>query len=47
MLRRAATLVWYVVTRHGERVPGDTGGAPRYAERVREIARSLEAIRAA
>jgi Ser/Thr protein kinase RdoA (MazF antagonist) len=47
MLRRAATLVWYVVTRHGERVPGDIGGAPRYAERVREIARSLEAIRAA
>jgi Ser/Thr protein kinase RdoA (MazF antagonist) len=47
MLRRAATLVWYVVTRHGERTPGDIGGAPRYAERVREIARSLEAIRAA
>jgi Ser/Thr protein kinase RdoA (MazF antagonist) len=47
MLRRAATLVWYVVTRHGERTPGDIGGAPRYAERVLEIARSLEAIRAA
>ena len=31
MLRRAATLVWYVATRHGERVPGDLGGAPRYA----------------
>jgi Ser/Thr protein kinase RdoA (MazF antagonist) len=46
MLRRAATLVWYVVSRHGERVPGDVGGAPRYVERVREIARSREAIRA-
>jgi Ser/Thr protein kinase RdoA (MazF antagonist) len=45
MLRRAATLVWYVVTRHGERLPGDVGGAPRYAARVREIARSVEAIR--
>jgi Ser/Thr protein kinase RdoA (MazF antagonist) len=45
MLRRAATLVWYVVTRHGERSPGDVGGAARYAERVREIARSVEAIR--
>jgi len=31
MLRHAATLVWYVVTRHGERTPGDVGGAPRYA----------------
>jgi Ser/Thr protein kinase RdoA (MazF antagonist) len=47
MLRRAATLVWYVVSRHGERAPGDVGGATRYAERVREIARSLEEIRAA
>ncbi len=37
MLRRAATLVWYVATRHGERVPGDLGGAPRYAARVAEI----------
>jgi Ser/Thr protein kinase RdoA (MazF antagonist) len=45
MLRHAATLVWYVVTRHGERVPGDVGGAPRYAARVREIARAIEDIR--
>jgi len=45
MLRRAATLVWYVVTRHGERAPGDVGGAPRYAARVREIARAIEEIR--
>jgi homoserine kinase type II len=45
MLRHAATLVWYVVTRHGERSPGDVGGAPRYAARVREIARSAESIR--
>lgn len=45
MLRRAATLVWYVVSRHGERTPGDVGGAPRYAARVREIARSLREIR--
>jgi Ser/Thr protein kinase RdoA (MazF antagonist) len=47
MLRRAATLVWYVVSRHGERTPGDVGGAPRYAARVREIAASVEAIRRA
>jgi homoserine kinase type II len=47
MLRHAATLVWYVVTRHGERTPGDVGGAPRYAARVREIARCAEAIRRA
>jgi Ser/Thr protein kinase RdoA (MazF antagonist) len=45
MLRHAATLVWYVVKRHGERQAGDIGGAPRYAERVREIARSIEVIR--
>ena len=38
MLRHAAFLTWYVVTRHGERSPGDIGGAPRYAQRVREIA---------
>lgn len=38
MLRRAATLVWYVASRHGERTPGDVGGAPRYAARVAEIA---------
>jgi Ser/Thr protein kinase RdoA (MazF antagonist) len=47
MLRRAAWLVWYVVTRHGERVPGDVGGAPRYAARVREIAAAAAAIREA
>ncbi|MFN2459817.1 MAG: hypothetical protein ABR591_03875 [Candidatus Velthaea sp.] len=47
MIRRAATLVWYVVTRHGERAPGDIGGAPRYARRVTEIAARAEEIRAA
>jgi Ser/Thr protein kinase RdoA (MazF antagonist) len=47
MLRRAATLVWYVVTRHGERVPGDVGGAPRYAARVVEIDRAAARIREA
>jgi Ser/Thr protein kinase RdoA (MazF antagonist) len=47
MLRRAATLVWYVVTRHGERVPGDIGGAPRYAARAAEIVARASAIRAA
>ncbi|MEA2786688.1 MAG: homoserine kinase type [Candidatus Eremiobacteraeota bacterium] len=45
MLRRAATLVWYVVTRHGERVPGDVGGAPRYAARAAEIVAHAGAIR--
>jgi Ser/Thr protein kinase RdoA (MazF antagonist) len=47
MLRRAASLVWYVVTRHGERVPGDVGGAPRYAARVVEIAAAAAEIREA
>jgi homoserine kinase type II len=47
MLRHAATLVWYVVTRHGERTPGDVGGASRYAARVCEIARFAESIRRA
>ena len=47
MLRRAATLVWYVTTRHGERVPGDVGGAPRYAARVAEIVARAAEIRAA
>ena len=47
MLRRAATLVWYVATRHGERTPGDVGGAPRYARRVIEIATRADAIREA
>jgi Ser/Thr protein kinase RdoA (MazF antagonist) len=47
MVRRAATLVWYVATRHGERVPGDVGGAPRYAARAAEIVAHADAIRAA
>jgi hypothetical protein len=47
MLRHAATLTWYVVTRHGERAPGDVGGAPRYAARVAEIAAGASAIREA
>lgn len=47
MLRHAATLVWYVVTRHGERIPGDVGGAPRYAARVAELAANAAAIREA
>ena len=47
MLRRAATLVWYVTTRHGERVPGDVGGAPRYAARVAENVACSAEIRAA
>jgi Ser/Thr protein kinase RdoA (MazF antagonist) len=47
MLRRAASLVWLIVTRHGERVPGDVGGAPRYAARVAEIAAAATAIRKA
>jgi Ser/Thr protein kinase RdoA (MazF antagonist) len=48
MLRRAATLVWYVASRHGERTPGDVGGAPRYAARVGEIsARRAEIAEAA
>lgn len=45
MLRHAAQLVALVVTRHGERAPGDVGGAPRYAERVREVSRLTAAIR--
>jgi len=47
MLRRAATLVWYVATRHGERVSGDIGGAPRYAARAAEIVAHADAIREA
>jgi Ser/Thr protein kinase RdoA (MazF antagonist) len=47
MLRRTASLVWYVATRHGERVPGDLGGAPRYAARTAEIVAAAEAIREA
>jgi Ser/Thr protein kinase RdoA (MazF antagonist) len=45
MLRRTATLAWYVATRHGERIPGDVGGAPRYAARVAEIVARAGAIR--
>ncbi|GAC1308149.1 MAG: hypothetical protein NVSMB19_21260 [Vulcanimicrobiaceae bacterium] len=37
-VRRNAMLAWYVVTRHGERVRGDVGGAPRYVARARELA---------
>lgn len=47
MVRRAATLAWYVATRHGERVPGDVGAAPRYAARVGEIVAHAGAIREA
>lgn len=47
MLRRAATLVCYVATRHGERVRGDVGGAPRYAARAAEIVAHASAIREA
>jgi Ser/Thr protein kinase RdoA (MazF antagonist) len=36
--RRSAMLVWYVVTRHGERRPGDVGRAALYVERLRELA---------
>lgn len=46
MIRRNATLVWYVISRHGERVPGDIGGAARYAARVTEIAHAYETIKA-
>ena len=45
MIRRNATLVWYVISRHGERSPGDIGGAARYAARVTEIADAYETIR--
>jgi Ser/Thr protein kinase RdoA (MazF antagonist) len=44
LLRHAATLAWYVATRHGERTPGDVGGAGRYAARVAEIAANAGAI---
>lgn len=44
MLRHALYLVWYVATRHGERVPGDVGGAPRYAARVAEIVAQADAL---
>ncbi|MBV9440635.1 MAG: phosphotransferase [Candidatus Eremiobacteraeota bacterium] len=45
MLRRAATMAWYVATRHGERIPGDVGGAPCYAARAVEIAVNAPRIR--
>ncbi len=47
--RRSAMLVWYVVTRHGERRPGDVGRAALYVERLRELeilARSKGDLRA-
>ncbi len=47
LLRHAATLAWYVATRHGERIPGDIGSAGRYAARVAEIAANVDAIRSA
>ena len=47
MLRRVRSLVSYVVARHGERVPGDVGGAPRYAARAVEIVAAAESIREA
>jgi Ser/Thr protein kinase RdoA (MazF antagonist) len=47
LLRHAATLAWYVATRHGERTPGDVGNAGRYAARVAEIAANAGAIRGA
>jgi hypothetical protein len=47
MLRRAATLAWYVASRHGERVPGDVGGAPRYEARAAEIMARGDEIREA
>ena len=45
ILRHSAQLVSLVVTRHGERAPGDVGGALRYAERMREVSRLTAAIR--
>ncbi|MBD5634397.1 MAG: phosphotransferase [Candidatus Eremiobacteraeota bacterium] len=48
-IRRSAMLVWYVVTRHGERRRGDVGRAPVYVERLRELeryARAAEDLRA-
>ncbi len=47
MVRRAATLAWYVASRHGERVPGDVGAAPRYAARAVEIMAQADRIREA
>jgi len=34
MLRRNAFLIWYVVSRHGQRAFGEIGNADRYARRV-------------
>jgi Ser/Thr protein kinase RdoA (MazF antagonist) len=48
-IRRNAMLAWYVVTRHGQRRPGDVGGAPAYVERLRELelfAHAAEDLRA-
>lgn len=38
-IRRNAWMIWYIVTQHGERVPGDVGNAARYLDRLREIQR--------
>jgi Ser/Thr protein kinase RdoA (MazF antagonist) len=45
MIRRNAMMVWYIVTRHGERSAGDVGGAPLYVERMREIERMHSCLR--
>jgi Ser/Thr protein kinase RdoA (MazF antagonist) len=37
MIRRNAMLVWYIVTRHGQRAAGDIGNAERYARRIAEL----------
>jgi Ser/Thr protein kinase RdoA (MazF antagonist) len=37
MIRRNAFLVWYIVSRHGQRAFGDVGNADRYARRVAEL----------
>lgn len=36
-IRRAAMLVWYIVTRHGKRVRGDVGASARYVARLGEL----------
>jgi Ser/Thr protein kinase RdoA (MazF antagonist) len=38
-IRRNAMMVWYIVTRHGERLRGDVGNASRYLDRLREMDR--------
>ncbi|MBV8602423.1 MAG: phosphotransferase [Candidatus Eremiobacteraeota bacterium] len=44
MIRHSATLISYIVSRHGELAPGDVGGAPIYLERIREIERVREEL---